>query len=142
VYLDSAIIIKLLVNEPDSPVFEQAILGHLVSTCELAVTEVWAALLAKERAHAITASERKSAWAEFSAWMDDDRIEVQSLDGQLLQRARNTLERCHPDVPLRTLDSIHVAACEHSQDFPLCATNKRMRDAAQLLHIPLFPEKI
>jgi len=42
-------------------------------------------------------------------------------------------------VPLRTLDAIHTAACDLAQDFPLCTTDRRMRDAAGLLGIPLFP---
>ena len=41
---------------------------------------------------------------------------------------------------LRTLDAIHTAACDLSQDFPLCTTDRRMRDAAKALHIPIFPE--
>ena len=42
-------------------------------------------------------------------------------------------------VPLRTLDAIHTAACDLSQDFPFCTTDKRMRDAAHVLGIPVFP---
>lgn len=139
-YLDSAIIIKLLVDEPDSHVFKEAIPGRSISTSELAVTEVRAALLAKERANAISEEERRQAWEEFSSWIDDERLQIHPLDSLTLKKSRHTLDQCHPSVPLRTLDSIHVAACDSSQDFPLCATDKRMRDAAKLLHIPVFPE--
>ncbi|MEO7934062.1 MAG: type II toxin-antitoxin system VapC family toxin [Chthoniobacterales bacterium] len=138
--MDTAIIIKLLVDEPDSHVFRQAIPGNSISTSELAVTEVLAALLAKERTQSITELEREQAWKEFSSWIADERLEIHSMDSLTLKKARHTLDRCHPSVPLRTLDSIHVAACDSSQDFPLCATDKRMRDAAKLLHIPVFPE--
>jgi hypothetical protein len=51
------------------------------------------------------------------------------------------LESCRPQVPLRTLDAIHAAACDLSQDFPLCSTDPRMREAARLLKIPVFPEE-
>jgi len=140
VYLDSAIIIKLLVDEPDSYVFKEAIPGHSISTSELALTEVLSALLAKERAKAINEKERHGAWREFSSWIDDERLEIHPLDGLVLKKARHALGRCYPSVPLRTLDAIHVAACDSSQDFPLCATDKRMRDAAVVLGIPVFPE--
>jgi hypothetical protein len=40
---------------------------------------------------------------------------------------------------LRTLDAIHTAACDLSQDFPHCTTDKRMREAAVVLGIPVFP---
>jgi len=56
-----------------------------------------------------------------------------------LKKAIHILERCHPAVPLRTLDAIHTAACDLSQDFPLCTTDRRMRDAAEVLGIPVFP---
>jgi predicted nucleic acid-binding protein len=43
-------------------------------------------------------------------------------------------------VPLRTLDALHIAACDLSQDFPLCTTDARMRAAAERFGIPVFPE--
>ena len=61
------------------------------------------------------------------------------ISSVLLKKANHVLERCHPAVPLRTLDAIHTAACDLSQDFPLCTTDKRMRDAAGVLGIPVFP---
>ena len=47
-YLDTAILVKLLVAEPDSEFFQQELTGVLISSSELALTEVWSALLAKE----------------------------------------------------------------------------------------------
>lgn len=61
------------------------------------------------------------------------------LTSAVLRKANGVLERCHPQVSLRTLDAIHTAACDLSQDFPLCTTDKRMRDAANVLGIPIFP---
>lgn len=58
-----------------------------------------------------------------------------------VRKARQVRELCHPEVPLRALDALHVAACDLSQDFPLCATDPRMRDAAKMLGIPVFPEE-
>jgi len=37
------------------------------------------------------------------------------------------------DDCLRTLDALHLASCDQSQDWPLSTTDKRMRDAATLL---------
>ena len=42
----------------------------------------------------------------------------------------------------KVLDAIHLAACDISQEFPLCATDSRMRAAATKLGIPLFPEAL
>ena len=71
--------------------------------------------------------------------MESEEILLHPLNSAVLRRANHVLERCHPAVALRTLDAIHTAACELSQDFPLCTTDRRMRDAAGVLGIPLFP---
>jgi len=48
-YLDSAIIVKLLVREADSEWFSNQLVGQKFVTSELALTEVQSALLSKER---------------------------------------------------------------------------------------------
>ena len=138
-YLDSAIIVKLLVEEPDTAFFVQALVGHTLSSSELAAPEVLSALLGKERKKLITKAQRIEAWQAFNKRVQSWDIILHPLNGVVLKKANHILERCHPAVPLRTLDAIHTAACDLSQDFPLCATDKRMRDAAAVLGIPVFP---
>lgn len=139
-YLDTSIIIKLLVSEQDSEFFQDALEGEFLSSSELALTEVWSALLAKERSNRISSTQRKAAWQVFQGHLTSRLIVLHPLDSMVLQKANRILQTCHPAVPLRSLDAIHTAACDLSQDFPLCTTDKRMRDAAAILHIPVFPE--
>lgn len=138
-YLDTAIIIKLLVAEPDSEFFQDAVDGELLSSSELALTEVWSALLAKERNKKITAHQRVKAWRVFNERVQSKQILLHPLNSIVLKKANRVLEQCHPAVALRALDAIHTAACDLSQDFPLCTTDRRMREAAAVLGIPLFP---
>ena len=138
-YLDTAILVKLLVAEPDSEFFQDALSGVLLSSSELALTEVLSALLAKERNKLISPTQRATAWRLFNERVQEKQIVLHPLNGVVLKKANRILERCHPAVPLRTLDAIHTAACDLSQDFPLCTTDKRMRDAAGVLGIPVFP---
>lgn len=140
-YLDSCIIIKLLVPERDSGFFQERLEDNYLSTSELAWTEVAAGLLSKERAGVLTPAGRQAAWTVFVSRVQAKEIILEPLDGTTLRKARSILESCHPEVCLRTLDALHVAACDLSQDFPLCTTDRRMRDAASLLGIPLFPEE-
>lgn len=140
-YLDSAIIVKLLVDEFDSDFFQDALGGVLLSSSELAFTEVRAALLTKERNKLISAKQRDAAWKVFNDRVQARDIDLHPLNGLLLRKANYILGQCYPKVPLRTLDAIHTAACDLSQDFPLCATDKRMREAASVLGIPVFPEE-
>ena len=139
-YLDTSIIVKLLVDEPDTEFFQNALQGEFLSTSELALTEIWSALLAKERKNSISARDRASAWRVFNERVREKQIVLHPLNGVVLKKANQVLERCHPEVPLRTLDAIHTAACDLSQDFPLCTNDHRMRDAAVMLGIPVFPE--
>ena len=141
-YLDSCILIKLLVAEPDSPVFQNAVTGRQISTSELAFCEVAAALLSKERSGRITPGQRLQAWQLFQSWTDEEIVELELLETRTLRNANRILSTTHPAVALRTLDAIHLAACDLSQDFPLCTTDRRMREAADLLKIPLFPETL
>ena len=138
-YLDTAIIVKLLVDEPDSDYFQDALEGMLLSSSELAFTEVRAALLTKERNKLISAKQREAAWEVFNDRVQGRDIDLHPLNGVVLRKANYILGRCYPKVLLRTLDAIHAAACDLSQDFPLCTTDKRMRDAAGVLGIPVFP---
>jgi predicted nucleic acid-binding protein len=141
-YLDTAIIVKLLVREPDSDEFQDALERETLSSSELATTEVWSALLAKERNKVISRRDRAAAWRVFQERVQEKQFLLRPLDSVVLKKANHLLERCHPEVPLRTLDAIHAAACDLSQDFPLCTTDHRLRDAAELLGIPLFPETL
>ncbi len=138
-YLDAAIIVKLLVDEHDTDYFQNALARALLSSSELAFTEVRSALLAKERNKLISARQRDAAWQVFTERVQTRDIDLHPLNGLVLRKANHILGRCYPKVPLRTLDAIHTAACDLSQDFPLCTTDKRMRDAAGLLGIPVFP---
>jgi predicted nucleic acid-binding protein len=138
-YLDACIIVKLLVVEPDSEFFIRSLEGQPLVTSELALAEVFSALLARERNRKISAADRRRAWREFEARIEMKEIRVETLNSIGLRKATHLLERCHPKVPLRTLDAIHLAAADLCHDFPLVTTDRRLRAAATLLGFSLFP---
>lgn len=139
-YLDSCIIVKLLVVESDSDFYQEALVGERLSSSELATTEVWSTLLSKERDREITAEQRMEAWQLFNRRVRDKELLLHPLDSSTLQKANRIMEACHPRVPLRTLDALHCAACDLKQDFPICSTDRRIRQAAVALGFPLFPD--
>jgi predicted nucleic acid-binding protein len=141
-YLDTSIIIKLLVDEPDSEFFQSSLEGVRLSTSQLSTTEVWSALCSKERGRFISAQQRTAAWSIFNERVQDGQIILRPLNAVVLKKANRIIELCHPSTPLITLDAIHAATCEMSMDFPLCTTDRRMRDAAKKLGIPVFPEAV
>ena len=138
-YLDSCILVKLLVVEPDSEFFIRSLEGQPLVTSELAQTEVFSALLARERAGKISVTDRRRAWHEFEARIEAGEIRIEPLNSIVLRKARHSLERCHPKVPLRTLDAIHLATADLCHDFPLTTTDGRLRDAATLMGFKVFP---
>jgi predicted nucleic acid-binding protein len=138
-YLDSCIIVKLLVVEPDSEFFIGSLEGKPLVTSELAQTEVFSALLARERAGKISSADRRRAWLEFEARIEAKEIRIEKMNSVVFHKATHLLERCHPKVPLRTLDAIHLATADMCHDFPLVTTDGRLRDAAQLMGFSIFP---
>ena len=140
-YLDSAIIVKLLVREPDSEWFARNLSGDSFDTSELALTEVCGALLFKERDSQITAKERIKATEKFISMVEDELILLRPLNRKVLERASAIQLACHPRVPLRTLDALHVATCDLHHGGALATTDRRMRAAGAQLGIALLPAK-
>jgi len=141
-YLDSAIIVKVLVLEADSAWFNRKLSGQSFETSELALTEVCSALLAKERAGDITLRERMTATKDFFLMIESDLIRLFPLNRTVLERARAIQLACHPRVPLRTLDALHVATCDLHRSGVMSATDKRIRAACKQLGITLIPGEI
>jgi predicted nucleic acid-binding protein len=78
-YLDTSILLKLLVTEPDTDFFQDALQGSYLSSSELVATELWSALLAKERSRAISSRHRQAAWAIFNDQVRDRYIVLHPL---------------------------------------------------------------
>ena len=138
-YLDSCIIVKLLVVEPDSERFIRSLEGQPLVTSELSRTEVFSALLARERAGKISVSDRRRAWREFEARVASGEIKIELLNSLVMHKANHLLEKCHPKAALRSLDAIHLATADVCHDFPLATTDERLRAAATLLGFNVFP---
>ena len=140
-YLDTAIIVKLLVRETDSEWFGRNLAGHSFETSELTLAELRSALLAKERAGHITGPERVRAGEKFLAMVEEDLIRLLPLHRSVLERASAIQMACHPRIPLRTLDALHVATCDLHHSGTLATTDGRMRAACEQFAIALMPAK-
>ncbi len=138
-YLDTGILVKLLTPEPDSAWFERELRGHAMTTSELALVEIKSALFAKERNKAITREQRMRAEAKLAELIDHEILTFKNLNNRVLKKAEQVIAACHPEVPIRALDALHVASCDLAQEFPLCTTDARMHAAAQKIHVPVFP---
>jgi len=141
-YLDTGILVKLLTPEPETAWFARELRGHAMTTSELALVEIKSALFAKERSKSINREQRVRAEAKLAELVDMEILQFRNVNSLVLKKATRVIEACHPDIPLRTLDALHVASCDLAQEFPLCTTDARMHAAARAMHIPIFPEKL
>jgi predicted nucleic acid-binding protein len=140
-YLDSAIIVKLLVREPDSDWFDRHLVGQHFETSDLALTEVRSALLAKERAGHITSPERAAGGEKLRGMVEEQVLRLLPLNRTVLERASAIQLACHPRIPLRTLDALHVATCDLHRSGALATTDARMRAACEQFAIELIPAR-
>jgi predicted nucleic acid-binding protein len=136
-YIDTCVAVKLYTREPDSDECHRIAAGHRLVSSELLYTELWSALLAKERNKLITAPLRQQVWQLFEYHLLDDMIELVALDGHVVREAAEIMAKVHPLVPLRTLDAIHLATYSGIEAGPLFTKDKRMIDAARKLEYPL-----
>ena len=132
-YLDTSVLVKRYVAEPDSEQVDEVVVGFTLVTSELALGEVWSALLAKERNKLISVAAREQAWKAFLGDIDGGVLRLIPLDGVMIREANEMMMRVHPQVPLRTLDAIHLATYDSVTTGPLFTKDKRMNAAAKLL---------
>ena len=141
-YLDSAIIVKLLVREEDSPWFDRNVRDQELWSSELALPEVHSAILTRERMGKVSVAQRKSAFGHFAALLENEALQFHPLSSEIVAHAAGLLTSCHPDVALRSLDAIHLATAMMHPRGPLCATDRKLRTAAKRMGVTCFPEEI
>ncbi len=136
-YLDTAILVKLFAREKDSEFFGKLTDGENISSSVLSYTELYSALLRKERNGELKTAARHAAWESFEKSIEQERIHLAPFGPALFKKANRIMDHCNPKVALRSLDALHLATCDQLQDWPLCTTDVRMRQAAELLRFPL-----
>jgi predicted nucleic acid-binding protein len=136
-YLDTAILVKLLVREPDSDFYVGLVDSQPGWSSQLVLVECFSALLRKERERAIDRSHRRRAWRQVVSDVGASRLNLVPVTPNLVERAAAILDVCHPALALRSLDAIHLASAERCQSWPLCSNDIRMRAAAARLGLPL-----
>ena len=136
-YLDTSVLVKLFINEPDSVACDGIARGHSLVSSDLAYGEVLSALLANERAKRLTSDDRARAWSRFLEDHENGKLHFVPLNGILVQEAAELMEEVHPHVPLRTLDAIHLATYLSVDAGPLFTRDKRILEAARRLNLPL-----
>jgi predicted nucleic acid-binding protein len=137
-YVDSSVLVKLFVQEADSEAYMDKLEDAVIVSSELAYGELWSALLLKEKTGMITPAQRHGAWARFCSMLEQDSIRLLRLDVTTVRAAVEVMDEVHPHVSLRTLDALHLATYRGIEMQYLMTADKRMREAARFLEIPMI----
>jgi predicted nucleic acid-binding protein len=138
-YLDSAIVVKLVTRESDSTHWAKLVDGQILFSSELMLTECFSALQRKEREGELTPAHRQRAWRTIEKDVIEHRLTLVAVSRDVLLAANVVLAACHPQVALRSLDAIHLASAQRCQSWPMATNDQRMRQAAHRLALPLAP---
>jgi uncharacterized protein len=139
IYLDSAIVLKLFVNETDSDQWRSRI-APLADLCtsSLVFPEVKCALRRKVQSGFLNVSGQKRVWQEFQQLVETGAIQVFPIGADVIDTCMDLLDELQPQIGLRTLDAIHLATARLIQTTAVATADARMRDGASALRIPVM----
>lgn len=137
-YVDSGILLKAFVAEPESDAVQAVLATAEDVTCsELLLAEFQSALARKCRERQLDAFAANACMMELRRTIGDGAINMVKMESSTIEAAVKLLSTLAGDIPLRTLDAIHLAVCLEHKLFPLFATDGVMVKAARHLKIPL-----
>lgn len=134
-YLDTSALAKWYLNEPESERFATWMMeteDTHIST--LTVTEFRCLLARRERNHELGKVSANQIFAAFEYDIKQGFLVLQTVSNDDLLAASQLLERVG-DIPLRTLDALHLAIAERSGMAALASADKIMLEAAGFLGI-------
>jgi predicted nucleic acid-binding protein len=137
VYIDTSVAVKLYVKEPDSRHCDEVVGKSALVSSRLLSCEFRSALMNKVRQGAISAALQDEIWSQFQSDVEGRMITLISIDDVLVSDASSLLAEMRPDIPLRTLDALHLATCLSVEAGSLFTKDLRMCHAAEHLGIPL-----
>jgi predicted nucleic acid-binding protein len=138
-YLDSAILVKLYLDEPDSERWRTSV-GHYedLASSTLSLLEMKCSLRRNAHAGLITTAGTKRIWNEFRAAIDDGIIQTFPIGNDVIEESVRILEELSRKILLRSLDTLHLATARLHGCSALATTDLRMRAGAAALQIPLI----
>ena len=142
-YWDSSALVKLFVDENDSPQFEQFASGAArVVTAALARFEVSTTFWRKQAEGAIAAGDAEVFIQQFDADIAGGEIEAVALDDAVERQFADVLKTCFSQTPpllIRTNDALHLASAKISGETEFVTADTRQRAAALLLGFTVLP---
>lgn len=137
VYLDTSALLKRYVPELNSTAFEKFLQTCVPATISrLTFVEVRSALARKRRENHIDADRERAAAAELRQDVLDGLLLVAPANDRHFVDAMQLIERL-PELPLRTLDALHLALAQDFGARRLATADAIMAKAATQLNFDL-----
>lgn len=138
IYLDASALVKLFVPEPESEALNQALVGaEDVIVSDLALTEMASALGRRLRERRLPLPEARRLQREAEKLASAcHRVEITPP----VHRRAERLLLASRDIPLGTLDALHVATALDSDAATIATFDPRLRAAALAQGLVVVPE--
>jgi predicted nucleic acid-binding protein len=131
-YWDTSALSKLYLPEPDSPDFlGKAAHEPVIVTAKVALFEMRRVAFRKESEGLLHARTAEAVLNQLNLDIAAGEIRIVEMDATCYRRT--------PPLPLRTLDAIHLTAAHVAGEIEMVATDKRLREAAKVMGLSLFP---
>lgn len=143
-YWDASALAKLHFPEPDSPTFRQFAAGSPAPpvTARLGVLEMERVAWFKETNGQSTPADRAAVLSQLAAEVSRGDVRVVEWNEAVEKIFAQVLQTCfsqRPPVVLRTADAMHLAAALLAGETEMVSTDTRLREAARLCGLTLFP---
>ena len=132
IYSDTSALVKRYLEEPFSPEFEALFQQGTMAISRLTVVELRCALARRRRNREIDALRENRINAELATDIQDGALRLGSVGDGEFSAAYNLIGRL-ADLPLRTLDALHLAAAEQAGATGFATADKTQAEAATAL---------
>jgi predicted nucleic acid-binding protein len=137
IYVDTSALVKRYLAEAGSDDFEAFFLEHApLAISRLTVVEMRCALARRRRNHQISAELESQVLEAFRLDMQDGALSVSAFQEDDLTHAYHLMDEV-TDLPLRTLDALHLAVARRNKLPAFSTADKKQADAALALSFEL-----
>lgn len=142
-FWDTSALGKLYLPEPDSPVLvQQAANQQTIVVAALARFEMQRVAFRKESEGLIPPGTAETVIAQLEMDIAAGEVRVVEIDARVKAEFEALMKACYRRTPvlnLRTFDAIHLATARVAGETEMVATDKRLREAALLVGLSVFP---
>jgi predicted nucleic acid-binding protein len=139
IYLDTSALLKRYITEPESDAFDEFFLAHLPhAISRLTFVEMRCALARRRRAGEILPQLEQAAMEELRNDMQDGALVLHALADGHVAAAYHLIGEV-ADIPLRTLDAIHLAIARELGAKGFASADFKQAEAAGRLGFSVYP---